>query len=86
MKCHFCDQPAVGVTKPLLCEKHFDIAVLSEYLVKHDEPVSVEAVQALRKRCLDNGGVLSVSDDDITSLMSGEFAQGYEMRKASDDA
>lgn len=79
MKCQFCELSALGQTEPALCEKHLDLAVLSEYLSDHNQPVTAETVTELLTMCQANGGLLALEPAEVAGLLSAEFAQGYRV-------
>lgn len=62
-----------------MCERHFDLAVITSFLIGHGQAVTVATVEATLKRALANGGVLSIEPGDVAGLMAGPFAESYKM-------
>lgn len=79
MKCKFCDQPASSVTQPPMCERHLDLAVLTEHLADQGKPVTVETVTALFEKCQARNGVLSITVEEIPALLAGPNASSYRV-------
>lgn len=79
MKCQFCELDALGQTEPALCEKHLDLAVLSEYLSERGQPVTVETVTELLAVCRANKGMVAIEPAEVAGLLSAEFARNYQV-------
>lgn len=83
MKCQFCDEPAVGVTRPPLCAKHLDLSIMCEYLHDKGKPVTVEAVQQLVYICHSRNGALDLQVEDIEPMLAGPFFERYRQAEAA---
>lgn len=77
--CTYCPEPATGHTAPLMCDRHLDLAVLTEYLRDQGEPVTVEAVQGLVHICQERNGILHLEVEEVEALLTGDFAERYNI-------
>lgn len=74
MNCQYCNNPALGHTAPAVCPSHLDLALLAEHILNQHRAVTIETVQAELARCHKNGGVLTITQADIPTLMNRPFA------------
>jgi hypothetical protein len=82
--CTFCSAEAMSyqgvMIQPSMCPLHYDLMVLVEFMEGHNEPVTLENVQARLAWALSNGGDWVVTAEQLPELLSG-FLQTREEQK-----
>lgn len=80
--CAYCPAPAVsyhGLTiNPPMCETHYDLSVLVEYLIAIGQPITIPTVQAQLTRALDAGGQWTFTPAHIPDLLPPYLAARKE--------
>lgn len=79
MKCQYCENSVTDPNTGALCPWHLDLEVMADYLLDHNQPVTLKALTALIDLGTKRGGSFVIASGDLPSLITQEFTEKYQM-------
>jgi hypothetical protein len=77
-QCTYDKAPATADSLPPMCDRHYELWLLTERLKDQRQAVTAESVKALLAGAIANGGKWIITGADVEQLLVGEFARQYQ--------